>query len=72
MDREREQAVRERAYAIWEEEGRPEGRRLAHWWQAQVEIGSASAVAVVKDSKPIKSRRARVVTNPAGEARTVH
>jgi Protein of unknown function (DUF2934) len=34
----REQAIRERAYAIWEEEGRPEGRGLDHWLRAQGEV----------------------------------
>jgi hypothetical protein len=37
----REQAIRERAYAIWEEEGRPEGRHLDHWLRAEVEVGYA-------------------------------
>jgi hypothetical protein len=32
------QSVRERAYAIWEQEGRPIGRDLAHWLKAEVEI----------------------------------
>lgn len=26
---------RERAYRIWQEEGRPEGRHLDHWQQAE-------------------------------------
>jgi len=30
--------IRERAYAIWEREGRPEGRHLDHWDQATREI----------------------------------
>jgi hypothetical protein len=34
----KEQAIRERAYAIWEEEGRPEGRHLDHWLAAEAEI----------------------------------
>jgi hypothetical protein len=34
----REQAIRERAYAIWEEEGRPEGWHLHHWLRAEAEI----------------------------------
>jgi Protein of unknown function (DUF2934) len=35
----REQAViRERAFAIWEEEGRPEGKSVAHWLRAEAEI----------------------------------
>ena len=30
----REQTVRDVAYAIWEAEGKPEGRDAAHWKQA--------------------------------------
>jgi hypothetical protein len=38
----RDQAIRERAYAIWEQEGRPDGRSLAHWLKAKAEIETAS------------------------------
>jgi hypothetical protein len=31
-------AVRERAYQIWEREGRPHGRDFEHWVRAQVEL----------------------------------
>ncbi|PWC75713.1 DUF2934 domain-containing protein [Azospirillum sp. TSH64] len=31
--------VRERAYRLWEEEGRPNDRHLDHWAQAAREIG---------------------------------
>lgn len=34
----REQAVRERAYHLWEEEGRPEGRADAHWHEARRQV----------------------------------
>jgi hypothetical protein len=34
----REEKIRERAYAIWEGEGHPEGRALQHWEQASREI----------------------------------
>ena len=37
-----EAAIRERAYAIWEEEGRPEGQHLQHWLCAESEIVSAA------------------------------
>jgi hypothetical protein len=30
-DRQREARIRERAYRLWLEEGRPEGREAAHW-----------------------------------------
>jgi hypothetical protein len=35
---EREQAIRERAYAIWEEEGRRDGKDLDHWLRAEAEM----------------------------------
>ncbi|MFL5267214.1 MAG: DUF2934 domain-containing protein [Stellaceae bacterium] len=38
----REQAIRERAYKIWEEDGRPEGKHLHHWLRAEAEINSAT------------------------------
>lgn len=34
----REERIRQRAHAIWEAEGRPEGRHEAHWQQARAEI----------------------------------
>lgn len=33
--------IRERAYRIWEGEGRPEGRASEHWLQAMRELGVA-------------------------------
>jgi len=38
-----EEAIRKRAYAIWEEEGRPEGRHLDHWLRAEAEISQSSS-----------------------------
>jgi len=32
------QAIRQRAFAIWENEGRPAGKALADWVQAEAEI----------------------------------
>jgi hypothetical protein len=34
----REQAIRERAYQIWEEEGRPDGTDLDYWLGAEAEV----------------------------------
>ena len=31
-------AFRERAYKIWEENGRPDGREIEHWLQAEAEL----------------------------------
>jgi hypothetical protein len=33
-----EQRIRERAYQIWCDEGKPEGRREEHWHRAREEI----------------------------------
>ena len=33
-----DQKVRDRAYALWEEEGRPEGREHDHWHRAHHEV----------------------------------
>ncbi len=42
MDRELDERIRERAYAIWEEEGRPEGNDFQHWLRAVEEIRAES------------------------------
>ncbi|MGV2186559.1 DUF2934 domain-containing protein [Rhizobium rhizogenes] len=34
----REDKIRLRAYQIWEDEGRPEGEELAHWYRADGEF----------------------------------
>lgn len=39
--RDREQRIRERAYQIWVQEGRPEGRAEAHWEEARELEGQA-------------------------------
>ena len=33
-EREREERIRRRAYALWEQEGRPKGRDQVHWDEA--------------------------------------
>ena len=33
-----EDRVRERAYALWEKDGRPDGRSDEYWQQAQSEV----------------------------------
>ena len=41
-----EQSIRERAYQIWEVEGRPHGQEAAHWERARRELdGEGDAAA---------------------------
>lgn len=69
-----EKRIRARAHQIWQEEGRPEGRELAHWRQAEAEL---AASAPEKGGAP-KPRRSRAPANanretseqPAKPART--
>lgn len=35
-----EERVRERAYQIWEDAGRPEGKAFEHWLQAESEVAT--------------------------------
>lgn len=39
MSDENEDKIRERAFAIWEAQGHPEGMADAHWSQAAAELG---------------------------------
>ena len=64
-----EQKVRERAYFIWEREGRPQGKELEHWQAALRELGIeingtnravAKPVASSSERKPAPSRRSRI------------
>jgi hypothetical protein len=38
--------IRQRAYDIWESQGRPDGRAVEHWRQAQAEVQALRAMEV--------------------------
>jgi hypothetical protein len=38
-----QQRIQQRAYQLWESEGRPEGREQAHWQEAQRELSARPA-----------------------------
>jgi hypothetical protein len=42
----RDQKIRERAYALWESEGRGEGGHLDHWHRAEVEHDATERQAI--------------------------
>lgn len=60
MSAERERTVRERAYAIWEQQGRPDGKSLDHWLQAEAEIGNEKIIGVTNNGKILKSSQSGV------------
>ncbi|WP_448206624.1 DUF2934 domain-containing protein [Azospirillum sp. sgz302134] len=45
-----EHRIRERAYEIWEREGRPEGRHAEHWDQACRELQNTASGAEAMDA----------------------
>ena len=49
-----EEDIKARAYAMWEEEGRPEGKHLEHWSRAAREAGEPAAPA--QEPKPAPKR----------------
>ncbi|MBF0327511.1 MAG: DUF2934 domain-containing protein [Alphaproteobacteria bacterium] len=55
-----EDRIRQRAYELWEREGRPEGRALQHWDQAAREVQGESGV---------EPRRAAPLNETQGQSR---
>jgi hypothetical protein len=54
-ERARFRTISERAYAIWEQEGRPDGKALDHWVQAEAEIGSEKIIGITNYGKIVTS-----------------
>jgi hypothetical protein len=62
----REQIVRDTAYAIWEAEGKPEGRDADHWRLAEARVAASLAPAAGARAKaPAKGK---ATTKPAEAA----
>jgi hypothetical protein len=51
----REEAIRKRAYEIWDQEGRPHGQDCEHWLRAAAEIDAARVYGVTDDGKILRS-----------------
>ena len=52
-DRTWEQKVRERAHAIWEREGRPDGAAERHWAMAETELRAEGVERLVAPTTPL-------------------
>ncbi len=54
----REQTIRDVAYAIWEAEGKPEGRDTDHWRQAEARVAAslAGGKAMAEPKPPAKGK----------------
>lgn len=49
----REEEIRKRAREIWEAEGRPDGRDIAHWEQAKAEIENGATASMGGEGESI-------------------
>lgn len=58
MDKDEDAKLREHAYRLWEEEGRPEGRAKTHWDMAREALGGAPLPAAGTMSEPGQSAHA--------------
>jgi hypothetical protein len=56
-----ERALRERAYFIWEREGRPEGRAADHWRYATIEDSGGSQG---RDDEPMEDEEKILAGRP--------
>jgi DnaJ-class molecular chaperone len=44
--------IKQRAYALWEQEGRPEGQSEKHWHQAETEVAGVNGGAEASPGTP--------------------
>lgn len=51
MSEERSKRIGQRAYEIWEREGRPTGRDMEHWYHAEAEIAREEAEQAKKEAE---------------------
>ncbi|TIO04312.1 DUF2934 domain-containing protein [Mesorhizobium sp.] len=55
MTDDRQERIRRRAHAIWEQAGRPDGAHQQHWDQATAEIDSEENKPKAKAARPKKA-----------------
>ena len=57
MDNDLTPRILQRAYEIWESEGRPHGRDKAHWFMAEAQIANGDPQPAAEASKPKRKPR---------------
>ncbi len=59
MPTERNHQIRERAYGLWEADGRPEGKEMDYWLRAERDLSIGEAKPSRKAKGTVKSTSAR-------------
>ena len=62
--------IRERAYALWEQEGRPEGREWDHWVRAASEVVSPASEPAM-EAAPAKKPARKAAAKPKAKKTTL-
>jgi hypothetical protein len=57
-------AIRQRAYQLWDQDGRPEGREIDYWLRAEAELGGAD---IAGGTRPGEDMTAPSVPDEPGE-----
>lgn len=61
--------ISKRAYAIWEEAGRPHGQDAEHWEQAARERDEFERVALAEDPKPASAKKPLIEISKKAQAK---
>ncbi|MGN7710817.1 DUF2934 domain-containing protein [Agrobacterium radiobacter] len=69
MSHDREAAIREKARAIWEREGRPDGHHERHWIEAERELSADAEAAKSKSGNGVKKPGAAKASAEKGPAK---
>jgi hypothetical protein len=65
----RDEEIRQIAYYIWLDAGRPEGKHVEHWLQAEAIWREQHAAKQPESPRPAKVKRKSTATAPQGEGR---
>ena len=68
MAHDRKQAISERAYFLWEAEGRPAGEELDHWLRAEAEVSGGQHVGVTDNGKFVTRSEVEPFQKPLGRS----
>ena len=74
LDEELQQRIRERAFALWEDDDRPEGREMEYWLRAEQELAPLSVAGEedpleALDHEPSEPSKESPVEAPASRRR---
>jgi hypothetical protein len=71
VDASNDAAVREQAYLLWEQEGRPDGREMEFWTRAQVKVAEGEQLTQLTKPAPKRAKAAKADGATKGAATKV-